>query len=156
MVPGILSGGIIVFSTLITEMNVTILLYSARWKTIAVAIYERLVGDELHEHPGGGQQHREQRRQRRPQHQHRHHLRRLRPVQLLDEIRNRRDLGINSLIEPTVNPQGCTHPYCPDGGAPISGPGDGRRRHRRWRIDVRLRTGDGRNQDQEHSRDQVG
>jgi ABC-type Fe3+ transport system permease subunit len=28
-------------------MNVMILLYSARWKTIAVAIYERLLDDDL-------------------------------------------------------------------------------------------------------------
>lgn len=45
--PGILAGAIIVFATLISEMNVTILLYSARWKTIAIAIYERLIGDEM-------------------------------------------------------------------------------------------------------------
>ncbi len=45
--PGILAGAIIVFATLISEMNVTILLYSARWKTIAVAIYERLLDDDL-------------------------------------------------------------------------------------------------------------
>lgn len=45
--PGVLAGGIIVFATLLSEMNVTILLYSAGWKTIAIAIYERLVGDEL-------------------------------------------------------------------------------------------------------------
>ena len=45
--PGILSGAIIVLVTLITEMSVTILLYSARWKTISIAIYERLLNDDL-------------------------------------------------------------------------------------------------------------
>ena len=45
--PGILAGAILVFSTLITEMSVTIMLYSARWKTISIAIFERLTGEEV-------------------------------------------------------------------------------------------------------------
>jgi iron(III) transport system permease protein len=45
--PGILAGAIIVLVTLISEMSVTILLYSARWKTVAIAIYERLVDDDM-------------------------------------------------------------------------------------------------------------
>lgn len=45
--PGILAGAVIVFATLISEMSVTILLYSASWKTIAVAIYERLASNEM-------------------------------------------------------------------------------------------------------------
>lgn len=40
-------GGILVFSTLITEMSVTIIIYSARWKTISIAIFEQLVEDEV-------------------------------------------------------------------------------------------------------------
>ena len=47
--PGILAGAILVFSTLITEMSTTIMLYSARWKTISIAIFERLTGEEVHE-----------------------------------------------------------------------------------------------------------
>ena len=45
--PGILAGGILVFSTLITEMSVTIIIYSARWKTIAVSIFEHLTSDDV-------------------------------------------------------------------------------------------------------------
>ena len=44
--PGILAGGILVFSTLITEIRVTIMIYSAKWKTISVSMYEYLIGDE--------------------------------------------------------------------------------------------------------------
>jgi iron(III) transport system permease protein len=46
--PGILAGAILVFSTLITEMSVTIMLYSARWKTISIAIFEKLTGEEVY------------------------------------------------------------------------------------------------------------
>ena len=45
--PGIVAGAILVFSTLISEMSVTIMLYSAKWKTISIAIYEYVVSDEL-------------------------------------------------------------------------------------------------------------
>jgi iron(III) transport system permease protein len=45
--PGILAGSILVFSTLITEMSVTIILYSARWKTIAISIFEQLTNDDV-------------------------------------------------------------------------------------------------------------
>ena len=45
--PGILAGSILVFSTLITEMSVTIILYSARWKTIAISIFEQLTSDDV-------------------------------------------------------------------------------------------------------------
>ena len=44
--PGLLAGTILVFTTLVAEMNVTILLYSAQWRTIAIAIFERLTGEE--------------------------------------------------------------------------------------------------------------
>jgi len=47
--PAVLSGAILVFSTLIGEISATVLLYSARWKTIAVAIYELVLGDLLAE-----------------------------------------------------------------------------------------------------------
>jgi iron(III) transport system permease protein len=45
--PGILAGAILVFATLITELSVTILLYSAQWKTISIAIMEQLTSDEV-------------------------------------------------------------------------------------------------------------
>ena len=45
--PGILAGSILVFSTLITEMSVTIILYSARWKTISISIFEQLTSDDV-------------------------------------------------------------------------------------------------------------
>lgn len=45
--PGIIAGGILVFATLISEMSVTILLYSAKWKTMSIAIYEYILADEL-------------------------------------------------------------------------------------------------------------
>ncbi len=45
--PGIIAGAIIVFATLVSEMSVTILLYSAKWKTISIAIFELVIADEL-------------------------------------------------------------------------------------------------------------
>jgi iron(III) transport system permease protein len=42
MAPGILAGAVICFSTLMGELSTTIILYSARWKTITVAIVEYL------------------------------------------------------------------------------------------------------------------
>jgi len=45
--PAILAGAILVFSTLIGEISATVLLYSAKWKTISIAIYELVLGDQL-------------------------------------------------------------------------------------------------------------
>lgn len=45
--PGILAGAILVFATLITEISVTIIIYSASWKTIAIAIFEQLTNEDL-------------------------------------------------------------------------------------------------------------
>ncbi len=42
MAPGILAGAVISFSTLMGELSTTIILYSAKWKTISVAIVEYL------------------------------------------------------------------------------------------------------------------
>jgi iron(III) transport system permease protein len=42
MIPGILAGAVICFSTLMGELSTTIILYSAKWKTITVAIIEYL------------------------------------------------------------------------------------------------------------------
>jgi iron(III) transport system permease protein len=42
MLPGILAGAIISFSTLMGELSTTIMLYSAQWKTITVAIMDYL------------------------------------------------------------------------------------------------------------------
>ena len=47
--PAVLSGAILVFSTLISEISATVLLYSAKWKTISIAIYELVLGDQLAE-----------------------------------------------------------------------------------------------------------
>jgi iron(III) transport system permease protein len=42
MMPGILAGAVICFSTLMGELSTTVILYSAKWKTITVAIVEYL------------------------------------------------------------------------------------------------------------------
>jgi len=42
MIPGILAGAVISFSTLMGELSTTVILYSARWKTITVAIIDYL------------------------------------------------------------------------------------------------------------------
>ena len=47
--PAVLSGAVLVFSTLIGEISATVLLYSAKWKTISIAIYELVLGDQLAE-----------------------------------------------------------------------------------------------------------
>jgi len=44
---GDLAGACITFSTLLGELSTTIILYSARWKTMTVAIYEYLIADLL-------------------------------------------------------------------------------------------------------------
>lgn len=45
--PAILAGAVLVFSTLIGEISATVLLYSAKWKTVSIAIYELVLGDQL-------------------------------------------------------------------------------------------------------------
>lgn len=47
VLPGILAGSSITFSTLLGELSMTISLYSAEWKTMTVAIYEYLLTDLL-------------------------------------------------------------------------------------------------------------
>ncbi len=42
MAPGILAGAVISFATLMGELSTTVILFSARWKTISVAIVEYL------------------------------------------------------------------------------------------------------------------
>jgi iron(III) transport system permease protein len=42
MLPGILAGAIISFSTLMGELSTTVMLYSAQWKTITIAIMDYL------------------------------------------------------------------------------------------------------------------
>jgi len=44
---GIADGAIIVFAILNSEMSVTILLYSAKWKTVSIAIFELVLADDL-------------------------------------------------------------------------------------------------------------
>ena len=45
--PGIMAGGILVFSTLITEISVTIIIYSVEWKTLSIAIFEQLTNEDI-------------------------------------------------------------------------------------------------------------
>jgi iron(III) transport system permease protein len=45
--PGILAAGVITFTTLIGELSTTMILYSAQWKTVTVAIYEYLLEDMM-------------------------------------------------------------------------------------------------------------
>jgi len=45
--PSIVASSMITFTTLVGELSSTMILYSARWKTISVAIYEFLVDDAL-------------------------------------------------------------------------------------------------------------
>jgi iron(III) transport system permease protein len=47
LAPGLLAAAILVFATLIGEISATVLLYSAKWKPISIAIYERVLGNEL-------------------------------------------------------------------------------------------------------------
>lgn len=47
LAPGLLAAAILVFATLIGEISATVLLYSASWKPISIAIYERVLGNEL-------------------------------------------------------------------------------------------------------------
>jgi iron(III) transport system permease protein len=44
--PGVLAGATITFATLLGELTTTLLLYSARWKTIAVKIFEFISYDQ--------------------------------------------------------------------------------------------------------------
>ena len=46
--PGVFAGAILVFATLIGEISATVLLYSARWKTVSISIYEFVLGGELY------------------------------------------------------------------------------------------------------------
>jgi iron(III) transport system permease protein len=45
--PGILAGAILVFATLIMDLNITILLYSANWRTMAIVMYQQLFDDKV-------------------------------------------------------------------------------------------------------------
>ena len=45
--PGVLSGALISFSTLIGELSTTIIVFSPRYKPITVAIYEYVISDTL-------------------------------------------------------------------------------------------------------------
>jgi iron(III) transport system permease protein len=45
--PGMLAGGILVFSTLIIELSITIMVYSADWQTMSVLMFEQLLDDQI-------------------------------------------------------------------------------------------------------------
>ncbi len=45
--PGMLAGGILVFSTLIIELSITIMVYSANWQTMSIMMFEQLLDDQI-------------------------------------------------------------------------------------------------------------
>lgn len=45
--PSLIAGAVLVFATLIGEISATVLIYSANWKPISIAIYELVLGNEL-------------------------------------------------------------------------------------------------------------
>lgn len=45
--PALIASGMLVFATLIGEISATVLLFSARWKPMSIAIYELVLGNEL-------------------------------------------------------------------------------------------------------------
>ena len=45
--PALIAGGVLVFATLVGEISATVLLYSANWKTISIAIYELVNSNDL-------------------------------------------------------------------------------------------------------------
>ena len=47
LAPALIASAILVFATLIGEISATVLLYSANWKPISMAIYELVSGNEL-------------------------------------------------------------------------------------------------------------
>jgi iron(III) transport system permease protein len=45
--PGIVAGGVLVFSTLIMDLSITILLYSPEWKTLAIVMFDQLSNNKI-------------------------------------------------------------------------------------------------------------
>ncbi|HRP46618.1 MAG TPA: ABC transporter permease subunit, partial [Trueperaceae bacterium] len=45
--PGMLAGAILVFSTLIGELSITIMLFSGKTKTVSIAIFEYLTSHRI-------------------------------------------------------------------------------------------------------------
>jgi iron(III) transport system permease protein len=45
--PGIVAGGVLVFSTLIMDLSITILLYTPEWKTLAIVMFEQLSNNKI-------------------------------------------------------------------------------------------------------------
>lgn len=52
--PGILAGGVLVFSTLIMDLSITILLYSPQWKTLSIVMFEQLSNNKIGEASASG------------------------------------------------------------------------------------------------------
>ncbi len=52
--PGILAGGVLVFSTLIMDLSITILLYSPQWKTLSILMFEQLANNKIGEASASG------------------------------------------------------------------------------------------------------
>ena len=47
IMPGVIAGAILTFISLIGELSATIILFSGRWKTISVAIYEYIISQQV-------------------------------------------------------------------------------------------------------------
>ncbi len=45
--PGIVAGGVLVFSTLIMDLSITVLLYTPEWKTLAIVMFEQLSNNKI-------------------------------------------------------------------------------------------------------------
>lgn len=45
--PALVAAGVLVFATLIGEISATVLLYSAKWKTLSISIYEFVLGNDI-------------------------------------------------------------------------------------------------------------
>ena len=45
--PGIVAGGVLVFSTLVMDLSITLLLYPPEWKTLAIVMFEQLSNNKI-------------------------------------------------------------------------------------------------------------
>jgi iron(III) transport system permease protein len=46
IMPGVIAGAVLTFISLVGELSATIILFSGRWKTISVSIYEYLISHQ--------------------------------------------------------------------------------------------------------------
>ena len=52
--PGILAGAVLVFSTLIMDLSITVLLYTPQWKTLAIVMFEQIFNNKIGFASAGG------------------------------------------------------------------------------------------------------